>query len=123
MPPSRWSFVSATRIGGSCGGFIDRDSIVIKTQWYSRPNDALRDLARPRDLSDRVREKLGHVFGMHWREVFELMTAARTRSDDHGAGPLGGHLLDKGRGDFQREIVLALERAESAGHSATTGIE
>ena len=63
------------------------------------------------------------MFWLHWREVFELMTAARAGSDDHGAGRLRVDLVHERPRDFQGEIVFPLERAKGAGHAATASIE
>jgi hypothetical protein len=57
------------------------------------------------------------------REMFQLVAATGSGSDNDAVGRLGADLLHEGRGDFEGEIVFRFQGAEGAGHAAAAGIE
>lgn len=66
-------------------------------------------------------EELGHVERAARSEVFDLMPATGSGSDDEGVGGLSGQLIDERLGHLDREVVFFGQRAEGTGHAATTG--
>jgi hypothetical protein len=70
------------------------------------PSPAREARALPGSGNERVGQKLGHVFRMSGREVFQLMAATGSGSDDDAVGRLGADLLHEGRASVFRYCKL-----------------
>ena len=53
-------------------------------------------------MDQRFSQQFGHVFGVNGREVFQLMPATGSGSDNDAVRRLHADLLNKRRGDFER---------------------
>ena len=70
-----------------------------------------------------VREQFGHVDGMDWGEVVDLMPTACAGRDDNGSGGLALDFCHEGFGDLQGEIIFRLQRAKGTGHAAAARLQ
>jgi len=71
----------------------------------------------------RLRQDFRHVAGTERRQVFDLMATACAGGGQNRSRRLMAQFFDKRLGDFQRQFVFGIERAERSGHPATAGVE